>query len=109
MGGEGAVVADQVLDRVGHRANASSRRILLQRRSGQALETAPRPANRSAGSPNGVRTRVSTLRGWCPRPLDDGTSAAIVPTGLGSVISLLLGATGVLPAHGRGHLAPPGR
>ena len=24
-------------------------------------------------SPNGVRTRVSTLRGWCPRPLDDGT------------------------------------
>ena len=26
-----------------------------------------------AGSPNGVRTRVSTLRGWCPGPLDDGT------------------------------------
>src|SRR2546426_6611337 len=25
------------------------------------------------GSPNGVRTRVSTLRGWCPGPLDDGT------------------------------------
>ena len=25
-----------------------------------------------AGSPNGIRTRVSTLRGWCPRPLDDG-------------------------------------
>jgi hypothetical protein len=25
-----------------------------------------------SGSPNGVRTRVSTLRGWCPRPLDDG-------------------------------------
>jgi hypothetical protein len=24
------------------------------------------------GSPNGTRTRVSTLRGWCPRPLDDG-------------------------------------
>ncbi len=24
------------------------------------------------GSPNGVRTRASTLRGWCPRPLDDG-------------------------------------
>jgi hypothetical protein len=23
-------------------------------------------------TPNGVRTRVSTLRGWCPRPLDDG-------------------------------------
>ena len=27
------------------------------------------------GSPNGVRTRVSTLRGWCPGPLDDGTEA----------------------------------
>ena len=27
------------------------------------------------GSPNGVRTRVSTLRGWCPRPLDDGAMA----------------------------------
>ena len=22
-------------------------------------------------TPNGIRTRVSTLRGWCPRPLDD--------------------------------------
>ncbi len=27
-------------------------------------------------SPNGVRTRVSTLRGWCPRPLDDGAVTA---------------------------------
>jgi hypothetical protein len=25
-----------------------------------------------AGTPNGIRTRVATLRGWCPRPLDDG-------------------------------------
>jgi site-specific DNA recombinase len=25
----------------------------------------------TVGSPNGTRTRVSTLRGWCPRPLDD--------------------------------------
>ncbi len=25
-----------------------------------------------SSSPNGTRTRVSTLRGWCPRPLDDG-------------------------------------
>src|SRR5579871_4411588 len=23
-------------------------------------------------SPNGIRSRVATLRGWCPRPLDDG-------------------------------------
>ena len=28
------------------------------------------PLTRS--SPNGIRTRVATLRGWCPRPLDDG-------------------------------------
>src|ERR671919_455285 len=25
------------------------------------------------GGPYGIRTRVSTLRGWCPRPLDEGT------------------------------------
>ena len=24
------------------------------------------------GVPNGIRTRVSALRGRCPRPLDDG-------------------------------------
>ena len=29
-------------------------------------------SGRARSSPNGVRTRVSTLRGWCPRPLDDG-------------------------------------
>ena len=27
---------------------------------------------RAPGSPNGIRTRAATLRGWCPRPLDDG-------------------------------------
>ena len=39
-------------------------------RSGQGTETAL--ICFFASSPNGVRTRVSTLRGWCPRPLDDG-------------------------------------
>ena len=36
-------------------------------------------------SPNGIRTRVATLRGWCPRPLDDGavTGAARYPVGSG--------------------------
>ena len=29
-------------------------------------------ADQSRG-PYGIRTRVSTLRGWCPRPLDEGT------------------------------------
>src|SRR4030095_783822 len=28
------------------------------------------------GGPNGVRTRVSALRGPCPRPLDDGAGRA---------------------------------
>jgi len=23
-------------------------------------------------TPNGIRTRAATLKGWCPRPLDDG-------------------------------------
>ena len=32
----------------------------------------PGQSGKCAGSPNGIRTRVSTLRGWCPRPLDDG-------------------------------------
>jgi hypothetical protein len=26
------------------------------------------------GGPNGIRTRVTDVRGQCPRPLDDGTS-----------------------------------
>lgn len=30
------------------------------------------PGLHATGSPNGTRTRVSTLRGWCPGPLDDG-------------------------------------
>ncbi len=25
-------------------------------------------------TPNGIRTRAATLKGWCPRPLDDGGS-----------------------------------
>jgi hypothetical protein len=27
------------------------------------------------GTPNGIRTRAATLKGWCPRPLDDGGSS----------------------------------
>jgi hypothetical protein len=43
------------------------------------LSTSPPPLRHAADlrvlacSPNGIRTRASTLRGWCPRPLDDGT------------------------------------
>ncbi len=27
-----------------------------------------------SGDPNGSRTRVSTVKEWCPRPLDDGVA-----------------------------------
>ena len=27
-----------------------------------------------SGGPNGIRTRVTDVRGQCPRPLDDGTT-----------------------------------
>src|SRR5262245_32662249 len=48
----------------------------LSRRRDQQAED---PRLVLAGSPNGVRTRVSTLRGWCPRPLDDGTEEERIP------------------------------
>jgi site-specific DNA recombinase len=31
------------------------------------------------GAPNGIRTRVTTLKGWDPRPLDDGSLRARIP------------------------------
>ena len=36
-----------------------------RRARGRSLELLTR-------TPNGIRTRAATLRGWCPRPLDDG-------------------------------------
>ncbi len=79
----------------GRRAAEAPRRGLLHDRSGPRAwgHAAGNPRSTQAGralmmdirwigpcalpvsprSPNGVRTRVSTLRGWCPRPLDDGT------------------------------------
>jgi hypothetical protein len=30
-------------------------------------------------TPNGIRTRAATLKGWCPRPLDDGGLHYITP------------------------------
>src|SRR5205085_543673 len=45
--------------------------------NGIRTRVATLPEERQGGvrcsSPNGIRTRVATLRGWCPRPLDDGT------------------------------------
>ncbi len=36
--------------------------------------TSPRDhdGNYMVSTPNGIRTRAATLKGWCPRPLDDG-------------------------------------
>ena len=36
------------------------------------LQTSPRDQWRYVRTPNGIRTRAATLKGWCPRPLDDG-------------------------------------
>jgi hypothetical protein len=36
----------------------------------QAAPTVPQ--RHPNGTPNGIRTRAATLKGWCPRPLDDG-------------------------------------
>jgi hypothetical protein len=47
--------------------------------TGKALPTAFTHAVTHAANdrsvPNGIRTRVTTLKGWDPRPLDDGDSA----------------------------------
>ncbi len=38
------------------------------------LLTGETAAASRVGGPNGIRTRVSALRGPCPRPLDDGAA-----------------------------------
>ena len=43
-----------------------------------------RPAEASlvcyvSGVPTGIRTPVSTVKGWCPRPLDDGDAVKLEP------------------------------
>ena len=50
----------------------------------------------TTGSPNGTRTRVSTLRGWCPGPLDD---RAFLAAGLGFEPRLDDPESPVLPLH----------
>ena len=34
-------------------------------------------ASHGGGVPNGIRTRVTNVKGWCPRPLDDGDTRLI--------------------------------
>ena len=40
------------------------------------LQTSPRDQMKLISTPNGIRTRAATLKGWCPRPLDDGGRAS---------------------------------
>src|SRR5690606_30469376 len=58
--------------------------------------TKPRPGAASDAdqgpvlcTPNGIRTRAATLRGWCPRPLDDGGWSHRTDP---EILSVLLGA-----------------
>ena len=53
----------------------------------RALQTAPQVPNQLLragvyGTPNGIRTRVTALKGRRPRPLDDGGSIPIRASGL---------------------------
>ena len=43
-------------------------------------------------TPNGIRTRAATLKGWCPRPLDDGGLHCVSPG-----TSLVVGLPGFEP------------
>src|SRR5262249_24388723 len=36
------------------------------------IETISAPRRSARIDPDGIRTRVSNVKGWCPRPLDDG-------------------------------------
>ena len=49
-------------------------------------------------TPNGIRTRAATLKGWCPRPLDDG--------GLGTRLDESVATLTGLPAVSTRRLAP---
>src|SRR5215211_157662 len=49
---------------------------LTGRRAQPSCSTGPRVVVTSC-APSGVRIRVATLKGWCPRPLDDGGPAQL--------------------------------
>ena len=50
-------------------------------------------------TPNGIRTRAATLKGWCPRPLDDG--------GLGTRLDESVATLTGLPAVSTRRSLPP--
>ena len=51
------------------------------------------------GSPYGIRTRAATLRGWCPRPLDERAKLRrpTLPPGDVNRTSRLVGVQGIEP------------
>ena len=60
---------------------SDSERTFDARRESQDMDpNESSPAASTASSPNGIRTRVSTLRGWCPWPLDDGAGHPFGPS-----------------------------
>ena len=71
---------------------------------GQAQPVRPK-GSRPQSSPNGIRTRVSTLRGWCPWPLDDGAGH---PFGPSQTIRWAASPSGRADARGDVPVAGPG-
>ena len=63
-----------------------------------SLADTPKPLQRQGfgvifqSTPNGIRTRAATLKGWCPRPLDDGGLHCMSPD-----TSLVVGLPGFEP------------
>ena len=47
---------------------------IAQSRDGGLIEASPRETPMGDGDPTGVRTRVTAVKGRCPRPLDDRVS-----------------------------------
>lgn len=79
-----ATSATRVKSRASRPPKRTSTRISCWRRSsthsrrrGRGCRSSSLAADPRAGDPNGIRTRVTTLKGWCPRPLDDGVGAAL--------------------------------
>ena len=65
----------QTMENTADEPPSDARRRIARRRQAGAGNTkgTPRSASglRCLGSPYGIRTRAATLRGWCPRPLDE--------------------------------------
>jgi hypothetical protein len=68
--------------RVDRRGVSESQGALLRARELPAHKTSEQPMqnNDGVGSANGIRTRVTAVRGRCPRPLDDSAAGLCVRT-----------------------------